>query len=161
MLDTMMSLKYSYENYKIVLWISLLPLCLSDIGQGLKWLSNDLHYNKIKLIINTDLKESIGFWSCLITMKNLVIFFFNLTEKNKITQLSEENSINVLTHFKNKKNKQKQSAKRHTSWQAGSLIFQSMHICNINTTANTVTQDHHMLTLLSMLLSCKCRYSTK
>jgi hypothetical protein len=50
-------------------------------------------------------------------MKNLVIFFFNLTEKNKITQLSEENSINVLTHFKNKnkKNKQKQSAKRHTS----------------------------------------------
>jgi hypothetical protein len=25
-----------------------------------------------------------------------------VTEKNKITQLSEENSVNVLTHFKNK-----------------------------------------------------------
>jgi hypothetical protein len=57
MSDTIMSLKYSYEKYKTVLWISLLPLCLSDIWQGLKWMSNDLHYNKIKLIINTDLKS--------------------------------------------------------------------------------------------------------
>lgn len=65
--------------------------------------------------------------------------------------MSEENSVNVLTHFKNKKiNKQKQSARRRTSLQADSLIFQSMHIYVILTQQPGLS---HAYTAV-----CKCSY---
>jgi len=69
-------------------------------------LSNDLHYNKIKLITNTDLKRKyrILIMSCYNEKFDNCFFELNIqAEKNKITQLSEENSVYVLTHFKNKK----------------------------------------------------------